>query len=73
MIPNSNEEAINQILNSMDHRVQPYEDPFFQGLRVEPADLLQLMLLLQDQAGMNYLADITATDRKEEFEVTYNL
>lgn len=73
MIPNSNEAAINQILNSMDHRVQPYEDPFFQGLRVEPADLLQLMLLLQDQAGMNYLADITATDRKEEFEVTYHL
>lgn len=70
---NNNQATINQILNSMKGRAQAYEDPFFRGLRVEPADLPQLMLLLRDQAGMNYLANITATDLKEEFEVIYHL
>jgi len=70
---NNNEATINQILNSMKGRAHAYEDPFFRGLRVEAADLPQLMLLLRDQAGMNYLANITATDLKEEFEVIYHL
>ncbi len=69
----NNEETINQILNSMEGHAQTYEDPSFQGLRVEAADLPELMLYLRDQAGMNYLADITATDLKEEFEIIYHL
>ena len=70
---NNHEETINQILNSMEGRAQTYEDPSFRGLRVVPADVPELMLYLRDQAGMNYLADITATDLKEEFEIIYHL
>ena len=67
------EATVKQILNTMEGRAQAYPDPHFRGLRVEPADLPGVLLYLRDQAGMNYLANLTATDLKEEFGLIYHL
>lgn len=65
--------AINRIITALAGRVESYPDAGFSGLRVSPADLPELMLYLRDQAGMNYLADLTVTDLIQEFELTYHL
>ncbi|MCR4401095.1 MAG: NADH-quinone oxidoreductase subunit C, partial [Syntrophomonadaceae bacterium] len=42
-------------------------------LQAAPADLPVVMRLLREQAGLNYLANLTAVDRGESFEVVYHL
>lgn len=64
---------IDRISTAMEGRVQPYPDPYFQGLRVEPAELPDLLRCLRDELGMSYLANLTAADLQAEFEVTYHL
>lgn len=67
------ESTIAQLQNNMGNRLEVFLDGYFTVLKVRPADLLLLMEYLRDQVGMNYLANLTATDLKEEFEVTYHL
>ncbi|MCX5779366.1 MAG: NADH-quinone oxidoreductase subunit C [Firmicutes bacterium] len=55
---------------------QPLEissDPYFTYLSIHPADLLPLFGALQEQLGMNYLANLTAADLGAEFEIIYHL
>lgn len=73
MVSTAAEAAIDRITTALAGRVESYPDAGFSGLRVSPADLPELMLFLRDKAGMNYLANLTATDLKEDFELTYHL
>lgn len=49
------------------------QDAFFIYIKVEAAGLPALMQFLQESWGMNYLADLTAVDYTEEFEIIYHL
>lgn len=73
MAPPPNDRIIQTIMTALTGRTEPLPDEHFQGLRVNPADLPELMLYLRDQKGMNYLANLTATDLQDQFEVTYHL
>lgn len=67
------EQITTELQTNMGDRLQVYPDAYFTGLKVKPADLLDLMVYLRDQVGMNYLANLTATDLGEEFEVIYHI
>lgn len=73
MAPPPNDRIIQTIMTALTGRTEPFPDEHFQGLRVNPADLPELMLYLRDQQGMNYLANLTSTDLQDKFEVTYHL
>jgi NADH-quinone oxidoreductase subunit C len=66
-------EVLADLKTAMDKSAEVYADPHFTGLRVRPSDLLTIMHYLRDQVGMNYLANLTATDLNEEFEIVYHL
>ncbi len=40
---------------------------------VKPESLLNVALYLRDECGLDYMADVTAVDRPEYFEVVYHL
>jgi len=48
-------------------------DTFFTNLRINSEEVLSLMQTLRDEHGMNYLANLTAVDYGEEFEIVYHL
>lgn len=48
-------------------------DAFFTYLRISSEEILPLMQTLREKYGMNYLANLTAVDYGEEFEVVYHL
>jgi len=48
-------------------------DEFFTYIKVSSNSLLTIMQLLRDQLGMNYMANLTAVDLGEEFELVYHL
>jgi NADH-quinone oxidoreductase subunit C len=55
---------------------QPMEisiDAYFTYLSIHPTDLLPLFGALQEQLGMNYLANLTAADLGTQFEIIYHL
>ncbi len=49
------------------------QDTFFTNIKVNPADIITLLQALKEQAGMNYLSNLTAVDYGEEFELIYHL
>lgn len=49
------------------------QDDFFINIRTGSSSLLDLMRTLKDALGMNYLANLTALDYDEEFELVYHL
>lgn len=65
--------ALSGLTDRLGDDLEITDDAFFTCLRVTPAALTGLMQELRDQMGMNYLADLTAVDYKEEFEVVYHL
>ena len=67
------EAIIDQLFKAVGGRVRTFPDPYFLGLRVDPADLPDLLRYLHDQMGMNYLANLTAADLQAEFEASYHL
>ncbi len=67
------EQITAELQTNMGDRLEVYPDAYFTVLKVMPADLLTLMVYLRGQAGLNYLANLTATDLKEEFEISYHL
>ena len=48
-------------------------DAFFTYLKISHEKILPLMQFLKEKYGMNYLANLTAVDYGEEFEVIYHL
>jgi NADH-quinone oxidoreductase subunit C len=66
-------EALNGLRTALDNRCEIHPDNQFTVIRVVPSDLLTSMHYLREQVGMNYLANLTATDLKEEFEITFHL
>jgi NADH-quinone oxidoreductase subunit C len=48
-------------------------DAFFTYLKINPEEIVSLMQALREKYGMNYLANVTAIDYGEEFEVVYHL
>jgi NADH-quinone oxidoreductase subunit C len=57
----------------MGEQFQISSDAYFTYLRINPEDILPLLQILREKYGMNYLADLTAVDYGEEFEVVYHL
>jgi NADH-quinone oxidoreductase subunit C len=57
----------------MEDRIEISSDNFFTYLQVGSADILSLMQNLKEYMGMNYLANLTAVDLDQEFEVVYHL
>jgi NADH-quinone oxidoreductase subunit C len=49
------------------------QDAFFTYVKVKPEEILPIMQALRDVMGMNYLANLTAVDLGEEFEIIYHL
>ena len=67
------DKAFDDLRTIMGDRLEISSDRFFTYIRVNPADILPLMQSLREQMGMNYLANLTAVDYTEEFEVVYHL
>lgn len=49
------------------------KDDYFIYIKISSARLLELMEILKGELGMNYLANLTAVDYEEEFELVYHL
>ncbi len=49
------------------------QDEFFVYINVPSENLIPLFKSLHDDIGMNYLANLTAVDHGEEFEMVYHL
>lgn len=49
------------------------QDNFFTYIKIESEDILPVMQALRNNMGMNYLANLTAVDLNEEFEIIYHL
>lgn len=49
------------------------QDAFFAYIKIKPEDILSIMQALREKMGMNYLANLTAVDFGEEFEIIYHL
>lgn len=73
MAPADLNQTINKLKIILDNRLESYPDLYFTGLKVSPADLLTVVHYFREQTEMNYLANLTATDLNEEFEITYHL
>ena len=67
------DKAFDDLRTIMGDRLEISSDSFFSYIKVGPADILPLMQSLREQIGMNYLANLTAVDYTEEFEVVYHL
>ncbi|MDD4170878.1 MAG: NADH-quinone oxidoreductase subunit C [Syntrophomonas sp.] len=67
------DKAFDDLRTIMGDRLEISGDSFFSYIKVGPADILPLMQSLREQIGMNYLANLTAVDYTEEFEVVYHL
>lgn len=68
-----NDPIIEELQEAVGNRLEIDQDSFFANIKVNPADLLALLKVLKEQAGMNYLSNLTAVDYGEEFEVIYHL
>lgn len=53
--------------------VRVSSDSFANVLQVQPSHLVQLMKALREQYGFNHLANLTAVDYREEFQLVYHL
>ena len=67
------DKIFDHLRTSMGERLEISSDAFFTYLRISSAEILSLMQTLREQYGMNYLANLTAVDYVEEFEVVYHL
>ncbi len=67
------DKTFDNLRTSMGEHLEISSDAFFTYLRISPAEILSLMQTLREQYGMNYLANLTAVDYSEEFEVVYHL
>lgn len=68
-----NDSIMEKLQSAVGNNLVMDQDSFFTRIKVNPADILTLLKALKDQAGMNYLANLTAVDYGEEFEVIYHL
>lgn len=55
------------------NRLEVSQEASIAHLSVSPGDLVRVMQALRDHIGMNYLANLTAVDLGEEFEIVYHL
>lgn len=69
--------SINNILEEIKlhfgRSIDMVEKDAFPVIRAETSDLLDIMRYLKEKSGFNYLANLTAVDYREEFEVVYHL
>lgn len=68
-----NDPIIEKLQAASGNRLEISQDSFFVKIKVDPDDLLTLLQALKEQAEMNYLANLTAVDYGEEFELIYHL
>ncbi|MEN6351154.1 MAG: NADH-quinone oxidoreductase subunit C [Syntrophomonas sp.] len=67
------ENILNEIKSRLGESIDVIEDSTFPFIRTGPVHLLDVMGHLKERAGFNYLANLTAVDYKEEFEIVYHL
>jgi len=68
-----NDKTFDNLRAVMGDQFEISSDAFFTYLRINSEDILSLLQILREKYGMNYLADLTAVDFGEEFEVVYHL
>ncbi|MDD2621178.1 MAG: NADH-quinone oxidoreductase subunit C, partial [Syntrophomonadaceae bacterium] len=69
--------GINQVLDELSKvlggAIEITSDSFFTVIRSDAEHLLELMRLLKEQFGFNYLANLNAVDYGDQFEMVYYL
>jgi len=67
------DKMLHELQTRMGDKLECQQDEFFTKINIDKADLKALMSELKEKYGFNYLANLTAVDFGEEFEVVYHL
>lgn len=70
---NTQQAVIDDICKTWGDQVEVLEDQYFEGVKVPRQILPELFLKLRDTHGFNYLANLTAVDYQERFELVYHI
>lgn len=65
--------VIEDINKTWGDQVEVLEDKYFQVFKVPPQILPELFKKLRDVYGFNYLANLTAVDYQDRFELVYHI
>lgn len=70
----ANREVLLQDLQtSFGEKLEVLDDQFYPAVKVDPADLIQLMTILKEKYEFNHLSNLCAVDYGEEFEMVYHV
>lgn len=65
--------VIEDIKRAWGEQAEILENKFFDAVRVPASILPELFIKLRDEHGFNYLANLTAVDYRERFELVYHI
>lgn len=69
----SMEKMVEKLRSQLGDKLKSSSDSFFTKLEIDKSELKTLMQILKDQYGFNHLANLTAVDYRDEFELLYHL
>jgi len=69
----SQQAVIEDISNTWGNQIEVLEDEFFAGVKVPLQILPELFRKIRDEHGFNYLANLTAVDHQDRFELVYHI
>lgn len=67
------EDMLQALQEEMGDKLEVSQDRFFTFLQVDPKNLLAMSKTLRDKYGFNYLANLTAVDYDDHFEMVYHI
>lgn len=70
---NALQTVIEDISNTWGDQVEVLEDKYFDAVKVSRQILPELFQKLRDEHGFNYLANLTAVDYQDRFELVYHI